>query len=298
METELFERTWDTTGEEPSEATADPVTVDTLTLFLRDVRRHRLLTAGEEIALAKRIERGDPAAKERLVTSNLALVVSIAKRYPTDNMALPDLIQEGIFGLIRAAEKFDWRRGFKFSTYATYWIRQAIQRGMENKERAIRIPTSVLQRERRLLRAERELRVELGRDPSADELAARAGLDPAQIAPLRDLARAVTSLDRPVGEEGEAALGDLLATGAPSPEDLIVAGLRDSVLHRAMARLPERERKVLELRYGLGSEAGPTGPQETGRLMGMRLAEVRALERRALERLASQREVAAFREAA
>src|SRR3954454_3691766 len=194
-------------------------TTDALSLFLREVRKHPLLTAEQEVELAKRIENGDEAAKEQMVTSNLALVVSIAKRYPTDGMSLLDLIQEGIFGLIRAAEKFDWRRGFKFSTYATYWIRQAIQRGMENKERTIRIPTNVLQRERKAARAEKELAAQLGRAPTDEEVAARAELDLAALEKLRDMARTVTSLDRPVGEGGEAAFGDLLPSGAAPPEE-------------------------------------------------------------------------------
>src|SRR3954451_23215289 len=212
-------------------------TTDALSLFLREVRRHPLLTASEEIELAKRIENGDEAAKERMITSNLALVVSIAKRYPTDGMTLLDLIQEGIFGLIRAAEKFDWRRGFKFSTYATYWIRQAIQRGMENKERTIRIPTNVLQRERRVQRAEKELQAELGRAPSDEELAARAELAMGDVEALRDMARTVTSLDRPVGEGGEAAFGDLLPSGAAPPEDEVHVSLREGAVRRALGGL-------------------------------------------------------------
>src|SRR4051812_49261346 len=214
-------------------------TTDALSLFLREVRRHPLLTASEEIELAKRIENGDEAAKERMITSNLALVVSIAKPYPTDGMTLLDLIQEGIFGLIRAAEKFDWRRGFKFSTYATYWIRQAIQRGMENKERTIRIPTNVLQRERKAARAEKELAAELGRKPTDAEIATRAEIDLADIEKLRDMARTVTSLDRPVGESGEAAFGDLLPSDAPEPEEEVVVSLREAAVRRALASLPE-----------------------------------------------------------
>jgi RNA polymerase primary sigma factor len=273
-------------------------TTDALSLFLREVRRHPLLTADEEIELAKRIENGDEAAKERMITSNLALVVSIAKRYPTDGMTLLDLIQEGIFGLIRAAEKFDWRRGFKFSTYATYWIRQAIQRGMENKERTIRIPTNVLQRERRVQRAEKELAAKLGRPPTVEEIAEKAELQPGDVEALRDMARTVTSLDRPVGEGGEAAFGDLLPSDAPAPEEEVVVSLREQAVRRALEQLPDNEREVVQLRYGMNGDSAPVGLQEISRRLGLRQAEVRALERRALERLSTVREIEALREAA
>src|SRR4051812_14279548 len=219
-------------------------TTDALSLFLREVRKHPLLTAAEEIELAKRIENGDEAAKERMITSNLALVVSIAKRYPTDGMTLLDLIQEGIFGLIRAAEKFDWRKGFKFSTYATYWIRQAIQRGMENKERTIRIPTNVLQRERRVHRAEKELTTELSRPPTDQEVARRAELTVGDVEALRSMARTVTSLDRPVGEGGEAAFGDLLPSDAATPEEEVVVSLREDAVRQALQGLSDQERQV------------------------------------------------------
>jgi RNA polymerase primary sigma factor len=273
-------------------------TTDALSLFLREIRRHPLLTADEEIELAKRIELGDEAAKERMITSNLALVVSIAKRYPTDGMTLLDLIQEGIFGLIRAAEKFDWRRGFKFSTYATYWIRQAIQRGMENKERTIRIPTNVLQRERKAARAAKELAAELGRQPTDAEIAARAEIDLADIEKLRDMARTVTSLDRPVGDGGEAAFGDLLPSDAPAPDEEVVVSLRETAVRRALASLPERERTVVTLRYGLDGEQAPVGVQEIGRRLGLRQNEVRTLERRALEHLSTVREIEALKDVA
>src|SRR3954453_17128350 len=273
-------------------------TTDALSLFLREGRRHPLLTAAEEIELAKRIENGDEAAKERMIPSNLALVVSIAKRYPTDGMAIIDLIQEGIFGLIRQAEKFDWRRGFKFSTYATYWIRQAIQRGMENKERTIRIPTNVLQRERRVQRAEKELQAELGRAPSDEQIAERAELKPEDVRTLRDMARTVTSLDRPVGDGGEAAFGDLLPSDAPAPEAEVVVSLRESSVRQALQALSDEERIVVQLRYGLDGEDRPVGVQEIGRRLGLRQSEVRTLERRALERLSTVREIEALREAA
>jgi len=273
-------------------------TTDALALFLREVRKHPLLTAEQEVELAKRIEQGDDAAKEHMITSNLALVVSIAKRYPTDGMTLLDLIQEGIFGLIRAAEKFDWRKGFKFSTYATYWIRQAIQRGMENKERTIRIPTNVLQRERRVQRAERDLAARLGRPPTDEEIAAKAELKVGDVEALRSMARTVTSLDRPVGETGEASFGELLPSEAPEPEEEVVVSLREAAVRRALGELDERERAVVQLRYGLDGGGAPVGVQEVGRRLGLRQSEVRALERRALERLSTVREIEALREAA
>ena len=266
-------------------------TTDALSLFLNEVRRYPLLTAEEEVELAKRVERGDPEAKERMINSNLALVVSIAKRYPTDGMSLLDLIQEGILGLIRAVEKFDWRRGFKFSTYATYWIRQAIQRGMENKERTIRIPTNVLQRQRRAEKAERELASELGRPPTDEEIARRAEITVEDLKRIRDIARTVTSLDRPVGEDGESSFGELLPSDEPEPEEEVVVSLRESAVRKALERLDEQERKVVQLRYGLNGDQRPVGIQEVGRRLGMPQSEVRALERRALERLSTVREL-------
>jgi RNA polymerase primary sigma factor len=213
-------------------------------------------------------------------------------------MTLLDLIQEGIFGLIRAAEKFDWRRGFKFSTYATYWIRQAIQRGMENKERTIRIPTNVLQRERRVQRAEKELAGELGRPPTDEEVAQRAELTVGDVEALRGMARTVTSLDRPVGESGEAAFGDLLPSDAASPEEEVHVSLRESAVRRALAELSDREREVVQLRYGLNGDKQPATVPEIGRRLGLRQSEVRSLERRALEHLSTVREIEALREAA
>src|ERR671921_1694353 len=179
------------------------MTSDTLQLFLRDVRRHPLLSAEEEVELAQRIERGDLDAKERMVNSNLRLVVSLAKKYQGHELALLDLIQEGILGLIRAAEKFDWRRGYKFSTYATFWIRQAIQRGIANKARTIRIPVHIGQRERKIARAERELAVNLGRAPTDDEVAAAAEITLTELNETREVMRTITSLERPVGAEGD-----------------------------------------------------------------------------------------------
>src|SRR5947207_9174042 len=192
-------------------------TTDALQLFLNEAAKWPLLTAEEEVELAKQIERGDPQAKERMINSNLRLVVSIAKRYQGHDLHLLDLIQEGIIGLIRAVEKFDWRRGFKFSTYATWWIRQAVQRGVANKSRTIRIPVHIVEREQKIARAERELTLKLGRAPTDDEVARQAKLPPKHVVEVRAAARAVTSLDRPVGEEGDTSFGDLFSGESPEP---------------------------------------------------------------------------------
>src|SRR3954470_20493959 len=206
-------------------------TTDALQLFFNEMRKYPLLSKEEEIELAKGIERGDLEAKNRLINSNLRLVVSNARRYMRQDLNLLDLIQEGILGLIRAAEKFDWRKGYKFSTYATFWIRQAIQRALESKERTIRVPNQVAQRERKVMRTERELATKLGRDPTTEEIAKEAELEPPQVEEIRDLSRVVTSLDRPVGEEDASSLGELTPdessarraasfppkTGSPSP---------------------------------------------------------------------------------
>ena len=273
-------------------------TTDALGLFLNEIRRHQLLTAAEEVELSKRIEQGDAAAKERMISSNLALVVSIAKKYPQNELPLLDLIQEGIFGLIRASEKFDWRRGFKFSTYATYWIRQAIQRGIENKSRTIRVPTNIAQRERKIQRAKRALSTRLGREPSDEEIAGEAELPLAQVTAMGDIARTVTSLDRPVGDDGETALGELLGDERAGPAEEVEVALRDEALRSALAGLPTQERKVVELRYGVDGLDGPVGLRETSRRLGITQPETRKLEEKALNRLAGLRELEALREAA
>ena len=273
------------------------ITGDTLQLFLRDVRRHPLLTAAEEIELAKRIEQGDLAAKERMINSNLRLVVSLAKRYQGQELSLLDLIQEGILGLIRASEKFDWRRGYKFSTYATFWIRQAIQRGLANQGRTIRIPVHIGQRERKIARAERELALRLGRTPSDPEVASAADLTLAEVEETREVTRTVTSLDRPVGAEGDTGLGDLLPSEERGPVEEVEIGLRQEAVRAALARLPEQEREVIELRFGVGGDA-PTPLREAGRRLGLSPERVRRIEHKALERLAGAREVAGLAEAA
>ena len=273
------------------------MTSDTLQLFLRDVRRHPLLSATEEIELAKRIERGDLAAKERMVNSNLRLVVSLAKKYQGHELALLDLIQEGILGLIRAAEKFDWRKGYKFSTYATFWIRQAIQRGLANQGRTIRIPVHIGQRERKIARAERELAANHGRPPTDEEVAAAAEITLDELLETREVMRTITSLERPVGTEGDTELGDLLASDEIEPHEEVEIELRDQTVRAALDQLPDQEREVIGLRFGLGG-ADPTPLREAGRRLGLSPERVRRIEHKALERLAEFREVAALSEVA
>jgi RNA polymerase primary sigma factor len=272
-------------------------TTDALQLFLNEIRRYPLLSAPEEVELSKRIEQGDLEAKERMINSNLRLVVSIAKKYQGQELSLLDLIQEGIFGLIRASEKFDWRKGYKFSTYATFWIRQAIQRGLANKARTIRIPVHIGQRERKIVRAERELSAKLGREPTDEEIAAHAELPLDQVDEVRDAARTVTSLDRPVGEEGDTALGDLLEGGAPPVDQEVEVSLSEQLLRQTIEDLPETERDVITLRFGLTGE-DPQPLRETGRRLGLSAERVRQIESRALKRLAMRRELEALREVA
>jgi RNA polymerase primary sigma factor len=272
-------------------------TTDALQLFFREVRRHPLLTREEEIELAQRIERGDLEAKERLVNSNLRLVVSNARRYQNQGLGLLDLIQEGTLGLIRAAEKFDWRRGYKFSTYATFWIRQALQRALDSRSRTIRVPVDLAQRERKIARAQRELAAELGREPGDEELAGRAELSLDELRRVRDAARTVTSLERPVGAEEETELGELLPSDAQAPEEEVEITLREQALRHAVDELPEPEQEVVRLRYGIDGDQ-PTPAAEVGRRLDMSEKQLRRIEEKALARLAERREIDALRDAA
>ncbi|HET8593237.1 MAG TPA: sigma-70 family RNA polymerase sigma factor [Solirubrobacterales bacterium] len=272
-------------------------TTDALQLFFNEMRRYPLLSKEEEIELAQAVERGDLEAKEKLINSNLRLVVSNARRYMRQDLNLLDLIQEGILGLIRAAEKFDYRKGFKFSTYATFWIRQAIQRALESKERTIRVPNQVAQRERKVLRIERELATKLGRDPTTEEVAEAAELEPAQVEEIRDLTRVVTSLDRPVGEEDASALGEFIPDERIGTAEEVHMSLRDEILRRAVQELPEDERKVIQLRYGINGDE-PTPLREASRRLELKPSEVKDIEGRALKRLGQVREVEALEDAA
>jgi RNA polymerase primary sigma factor len=273
------------------------MTSDSLQLFLNEAGRYPLLTAAEEVELAKLIEQGDKAAKDRMVNSNLRLVVSIAKKYQGHGLSLLDLIQEGILGLIRAVEKFDWRRGFKFSTYATWWIRQAVQRGVANKSRTIRIPVHIVEREHKIAQAERELLVELDRPPTDDEIAKKTGLQTKHVREVRTAARTVASLDKTVGDDSNTSFGDLVAQEDGDLAEAVVVALGEDALHRAIETLPEREKFVIVARYGLG-EAEPRSLEQIGREMGITRERVRQIERQALNRLAQQREIAALSPAA
>jgi RNA polymerase primary sigma factor len=270
-------------------------TTDALQLFLNEAGRWPLLTKEEEVELAKLIERGDEEAKERMINSNLRLVVSIAKRYQGHGLSLLDLIQEGIIGLIRAVEKFDWRRGFKFSTYATWWIRQAVQRGVANKSRTIRLPVHIADREQKMARAERVLAPQLGRQPTEEEIAKHAKLPLKQVREVRQAARAITSLDKPLGTDNEGRLGDLFASEGSEPEEELTVSLEEDVLRRAVAQLPEREREVVKRRYGLNGDRDPASLEAIGRELGLTRERVRQIEASALEQLAVNREIEALK---
>ena len=272
-------------------------TTDALQLFMGEVRRHPLLSAEEEVELAQAIERGDLAAKDRMVNANLRLVVSNARRYENLGLPLLDLIQEGTLGLIRAAEKFDWRKGFKFSTYATYWVRQAMARALETKSRTIRLSSEMAQRERKVSVAERKLWTKLGRDATIDEIAAETELSPAQVAAIRDAPRTVTSLDRPVGDEDGADLGDLIPGSGPTPAEETEVALSEEAIRRAVEELPEPEQQVVRLRYGINGDQ-TTNMTEVGRRLGLSPSAVKQVEQRGLARLAERREIASLREAA
>jgi RNA polymerase primary sigma factor len=276
---------------------AGAMTENSLDLFLRSARQHPLLTAEEEIELAKRIERGDLVAKEKMINSNLRLVVSQARRYQGHGLPMEDLVQEGMLGLIRAVEKFDWRRGFKFSTYGTLWIRQALQRGLQNHGRTIRLPVHVAQRQTKVRKVESELSTKLGREPTDDEIAAEAKLDVEEVAELRELTRGLTSLDQPVGEDGETAFGDLLASDRPEPTEEVESAERQELISGAVAQLPEGERNVIRLRFGLaGTE--PLNLRQTGIELGIPLSKARELEAQGLSRLAMSTALEELRRAA
>jgi RNA polymerase primary sigma factor len=272
---------------------------DAFQMLMRDARRHPLLSRAEEARLAQAIERGDLRAKECLVNSNIRLVVSIAKRFQGRDMPLLDLVQEGMFGLIRAAEKFDHRKGFKFSTYATFWIRQSIQRGMANKGRTIRLPVHIGQRERSIARAARELSSGLGRDPTAEEIALKADLSTSDVREVIDMPRAVTSLDRPLGNEDDAvAFGGLLPSWDPQPDEEVENGLRREAVRTALEHLPTRERAVIELRFGLSEGTPPARLSDVAAVLGLSTERVRQVERAALDRLARADELGWLSEAA
>ena len=300
LETDALYRELERRGIEVAETASEPTvapeavetTTDALQLFLREAGRHPLLTAAQEVELSKRFERGDPAAKDEMIQANLRLVVSIAKSYRNQGLPFLDLIQEGTLGLIRAVEKFDWRRGYKFSTYATWWIRQAVARSLADKARTIRIPVHVVERVQKLKRAERTLWTQLGRQPALEEIAEEANLPVEQAYEVQALARASRSLDQPVGEDEDAVLGDFVPGDGPLPEDEVALALRGEALSAALRALHEREQRVIVLRYGIGG-ADPLTLEEIGRRLGLTRERVRQVELNALHRLAKMHEMVA-----
>jgi len=255
-----------------------------MTLFMNRIGRYPLLTAAEEVSLAKRVERGDAAAKERMINSNLRLVISIAKRYQGHDLTLLELVQEGAIGLNRAVEKFDWRKGFKFSTYATWWIRQACQRAIAGQSKTIRVPSHVHERRVKLARVRRELLSKLDREPTREELAEAAELDLKHVDEALDAAEALVSLNQSVGSDDGAELGDLFDDpSAPDPGEEAMDSLRRHEVRRALATLLEHGRRVLELRFGI--EGSPQALETIGKELGVSREHVRRLEREGLELL-------------
>jgi RNA polymerase primary sigma factor len=272
------------------------LTTDSFQIFLNQASRYPLLTKEEEVELAKAIERGDLAAKERLVNSNLRLVIKFARRYEGHGLSLQDLIQEAMLGLIRAAEKFDWRRGYKFSTYAVLWIKQSIQRGLDNSGRQVRIPAHVAQRERTVNRIDRELAIKLDREPTDEEVAKAAELDVDEVMAVRDLTRVTTSLDAPVGD-GETSLGELRGESTESIEEDLIERQQEEVVENALAKLPEPHRRVVQLRFGTGGRPAAS-VRDAARELGVTQKAARQLESEALERLSEEDSLAALRPAA
>jgi RNA polymerase primary sigma factor len=262
-------------------------TSDALTLFMNRAGRYPLLTAAEEVALAKRVERGDRAAKERMINSNLRLVISIAKRYQGHGLSLLDLVQDGTIGLNRAVEKFDWRKGFKFSTYATWWIRQACQRAVANQSATIRVPVHVHERRIKIAREANKLQAQLGREPTREELSDATKMPLQHVEEALDAAAANVSLNQQVGSEGDGELGDLFAdTASNDPADDAADAFRRQTVRAAIAELPERQRQIVELRFGLDGE--PQSLEAIGKTLGLTRERIRQLETEALRRLTTE----------
>jgi RNA polymerase primary sigma factor len=264
---------------------AREISTDALQLFLKDIGKVDLLTAAQEVELAKRIERGDHRAKQEMVEANLRLVVSIAKRYRNQGLPFLDLIQEGTIGLVRAAEKFDHRKGFKFSTYATWWIRQAVARALADKARTIRMPVHVVEKLNKIVRSERKLRAELGREPTSVEIAADLDLTIDEVEHIRRSSQIPVSLEKPVGDDDESEFGHFLTDeNEPLPEEAVEETLRKDTLKRILAMLSQRERRVLELRYGLNGER-PRTLDEVGRTFNVTRERIRQIENQTLKKL-------------
>jgi RNA polymerase primary sigma factor len=266
-------------------AAAGEISTDSLQLFLKDIGRVPLLTAAQEVELAKRIERGDQEAKRAMIEANLRLVVSIAKRYRNQGLPFLDLIQEGTIGLVRAVEKFDYRKGFKFSTYATWWIRQAVARAIADKGRTIRMPVHVVEKLNRIVRSERKLRAELGREPTIEEIARDVEMSVDEVEHIRRSAQVPVSLERPVGDDDESEFGHFLADEtAPLPDELAEDALQREALRAILGALSERERLVLEMRYGLDGQR-PRTLDEVGRAFNVTRERIRQIEHQGLKKL-------------
>lgn len=276
-------------------ATAE-ATTDSLQLFINSAMKYPLLTGPEEIELAKRIERGDLAAKEKLINSNLRLVIKFARRYQGHGLDLGDIVQEAMLGLIRAAEKFDWRRGYKFSTYAVLWIKQSIQRGLDNTGRSVRIPAHVAQRERTVNRITAELATKLDRDPTDEEVSKAAQIPLDEVMATRDLTRVTTSLDTPVGD-GDTTFGELHSDVTDPLEDEVLERQQEEDVEEALKRLPEQERRIIRARFGTGGRP-EKGLRDAAREVGVTQAQARTLEERALARLSADGTLDAWRDAA
>ncbi len=270
---------------------AEAMSIDSLQLFLNEIGRIPLLSAVQEVRLAKRIERGDHSAKQAMVEANLRLVVSIAKRYRNQGLPFLDLIQEGTIGLVRAAEKFDHRKGFKFSTYATWWIRQAVARALADKARTIRMPVHVVEKLNKIVRTERTLRAKLGREPSSAEIGHELELHAEEVEQIRRSAQTPVSLEKPVGDEEESEFGHFLTDESqPLPDEAVESNLRKQALTRILGMLSARERRVLELRYGLDGDE-PRTLEDIGRTLGLTRERVRQIELESLRRLSLLREM-------
>jgi RNA polymerase sigma factor (sigma-70 family) len=276
-------------------AVAEP-TMDSLQLFFNQASKYPLLTREEEVELAQRIERGDLEAKERLINSNLRLVIKFARRYQGHGLAMGDLVQEAMLGLIRAAEKFDWRRGYKFSTYAVLWIKQSIQRGLDNTGREVRIPAHIAQRERTVNRITAELATELNRDPTDEEVAKKAKLPLDEVMAVRDLTRVTTSLDTPIGE-GDTTLGELHAETTEDLEDEVMEREQEAAVNASLRRLPDDERRIIQARFGTGGREARS-LRDAARELGVTQTRARELEAKALRRLADDDSLAGWRAAA
>jgi RNA polymerase primary sigma factor len=276
----------------------ETVTNDPLRLYLKEAGEIPLLTKDEEIELAKRIEAGDKRAKDRMISSNLRLVISIAKNYYTQDMDLLDLIQEGNTGLIRAVEKFDYRKGYKFSTYATWWIRQAITRAIANQDRNIRIPVHMIEKINKMMRTERKLLQETGKEPNDEELAYELGVDGDEVREMRKIAQRTTSLETPIGDEEDAELGDFIENrNTPDPAEVVSSIIAKESLDRVLKSMDERERKVVELRFGLKGEHPRTLAEVSSRFNVSR-ERIRQIEAKALEQIKAAHEIQAMRETA